>query len=306
MTMNQKRLAALLLTTALAARPALAAFQQSFASPQAAALGNAALANTADSSALLTNPAATAGIRGRDVYFMYNQLYAGAKGMGGLDDGYMTAATGSKLGVFSVGVATFRAQNLKLERTIALGWAKTSGRWAFGAAAKHLYHNYLIDNDPTAPGDPVFRNGTARSAFGVDFGATYHATSALSFGAVVRNLNSPDVGLDTEDRVPRELQAAAAYDFKRHGLRVTADVAYRDAEWGQTQDRLTPGVGLEKWVSDGRAAFRVGATTLGASAGVGLNLGRIGFDYTFAIKRHLADAGYGTHMVGLRVKFGGR
>src|SRR5262245_1025172 len=125
-----KRIALVSVAAAFAARPVSAAFQQPFVSPQSSALGNSALATRGDSSALLTNPAATAGMQGRDVYFMYNQLYAGAKGMGGMDDGFITAGTGSRLGSFSVGVGTFRAQNLKLERTIAVGWAKTSGKFS--------------------------------------------------------------------------------------------------------------------------------------------------------------------------------
>lgn len=299
-----RRLLSAILALLAASLPAAASFQAPLVSPQSSALGNSALAARGDSTALFSNAAGLAGMQGKDMYFMYNQLYAGAKGMGGMDDGFITAAVPSKLGTFGVGVGTFRAQNLKLERTIAVGWAKSSGKWSFGAAAKHLYHSYIVQNDPTAPNDPVFRDRHSRGAFSFDLGAIYQATSKLSFAAAGRNLNSPDVGMATHDPVPRELQAAAAYDLNRYGLRVLGDVTYRDQDWGTTQDKLVPGVGLEKWVADNRAAFRFGVTSLGASAGVGLELGRLGFDYTFSIKRHLADAGYGTHMVGVRVRFG--
>lgn len=299
-----RRLLLSALTAFTAAGSALASFQQPLTSPQASALGNSALAAIGDSSSLFTNPAGLAGLEHKDLYFMYNQMYAGAKGMAGMNDGFMTAAVPSKLGTFAIGVANFRADNLKIERTISVGWAKSSGRLSYGLSGKYLYHNYLVQDDPTAPNDPVFQNGHAKGAFGLDFGAVYRASSRLSFGAAVRNANSPDVGIATTDRVPREYQAAAAYDFPRFGLRVLSDVVYRDQDWGTTQDKVIPGVGLEKWVSNGRAAFRLGVNSLGASAGVGLELGRLGFDYTFSIKKNIADAGYGTHMIGIRLRFG--
>lgn len=296
---------ALLLAASAAGSPAPAAFQQPLVSPRAAALSDASLPGKGDSTSLFVNPAGLASLEGSDAYFTYNQLYAGMQGTGSMSDGFMTFAAPTKFGSVAAGVGTFRAAGLLTERTIAVGWARSLGKLDFGVAGKSLYHSYSVGSDPAAAADPVFSHGSGRGAFSLDLGAIYHAAPALDFGLAVRNVNSPDVGLASLDRVPREIQGAAAYEWRRLGLRLTGDLVYRDAGWGTAQDKLTPGVGLEKWLAGGRAAFRVGLSSLGASAGVGLRLGRLEFDYALVVKRNLMSGSYGTHLVGLRWRFGG-
>jgi hypothetical protein len=65
-----------------------------------------------------------------------------------------------------------------------------------------------------------------------------------------------------------------------------------------------PGVGLEKTFDGQPVAFRVGANTEQLSAGVGLNVGKIGFDYAFIITRSMISDNAGTHLIGLKYRFG--
>lgn len=305
--MNAKRTVAVFVAALLAAAsvPARAAFQEPISSPESAAQANASLTSSRDSSSLFVNPAQLAGMTRGDFYFMHNQMYAGMQGVGSIGQGFISAAMPTRFGSFGFGLGMFRAAGLLEERTLALTYAKSIGRFAFGVTGKQLHHGYLIGDDPLAAKDPVFKDGRSSSAMALDFGVTAQATERLRLGAAVRNFNNPDVGLATSDRVPREIQAGAAYQLRQRGLRVTADVTYRDAEAGTTRERLTPAIGLEKTMSDGKFAFRFGLTPDDITAGFGLKFGVVGLDYALVLRRQLIEGSVGTHMIGLRLRFGG-
>jgi hypothetical protein len=304
--MRTKKLASLLLSLACAATPARAAFQLPIASPESAAMAGASMTSSRDSASLFVNPAQLARTRRADFYFMHNQMYAGTAGVGAIGQSFLSAAVPSRLGTFGFGVGTFQAAGLMEERTIALTYARRLGRLELGVTGKQLYHGFASAGDPLAANDPVFNNGRGKSALTFDLGVAAQVAPPLRVGVVVRNANSPDVGLAVEDRVPREIQAGAAYELSgRRGLTLTADVAYRDDRSLSSQDRLVPGVGLEKRLAGDKFAFRFGVTPLEFTAGFGLNWGMIGLDYALVLRRTLMEGNVGTHMLGLRVRFGG-
>lgn len=306
--LNMKKTAvAVFLALLAAAVPAGASFQEPVAGPESSALAHAALTPTRDSSALFLNPAALGGLRGADFYFMHNQMYAGISGVGSISQGFISGAFPTRLGSFGFGVGMFRASGLLEERTLALGYARQLGsRVHVGVTGKHLRHGYLTGDDPLAAGDPVFSQGNARGAFALDLGMTARISDPLTVGVAARNLNRPDLGLAVEDRVPRELQAGAVYDFGsgRH-LRATADVLYRDQEFDAV-DRFVPSAGLEKGFGDERVVIRMGLSPLELTGGVGIRWGLMGLDYALVLRRHLLEGSVGTHMLGLRIRFGGR
>jgi len=110
--------------------------------------------------------------------------------------------------------------------------------------------------------------------------------------------------LATADRVPREIQAGLAYAVEPWALRWTADYTYRDVFAASGLNRHEPALGVEKSFENGQVKFRAGATLDRLSAGIGVQFGGLGFDYTFLISRTLAAANAGTHMVGIRYRFG--
>ncbi len=275
-------------------------------SPQAGAMGGASLANPADSATLFLNPALSARLSAGEAYFMYDQLYAGLSGAGGIGQSFAAVAAPTPFGVLSAGYGEFSAAGLLNERVVGVAFSRRLfGAIDAGVTGKYLAEQYSIGSDPLAANDPVFKNGTSRSAFSVDAGLAARVSDSLELSLAVRNLNEPNVGLASVDRVPRAIQAGLAYDFKPQGLRLTADFINRDVPAGTFQDRNQPSVGLEKSVANGIVKFRIGANLEQFSGGLGIQLGRITFDYAFILARTLAANNDGTHQVGFRYRFGG-
>jgi hypothetical protein len=290
-----------------APRAVRAAFDAPTMSAQSAALGGASLAGQGgDSASLFLNPAAGAGLGAPEAYFMYNQLFTGLSGVGSLGQGFLSFAAPTPIGTVGVGYSDFQASGLLDQRMVGLTFAR---RWfdAFdaGVTVKYLYQKYQIGSDPLAAADPVFRNGTARGAVSLDVGAIYAASDVLHLGLAVRNVNSPDIGLASPDHVPRQIQAGVRYDFADIALHLTADYTYSEESAGSLGQTSTPSLGLEKGFENDRLRFRVGATPYQFSGGVGVQLGALGFDYTFLLNRTVLANNAGTQMVGLRYRFGG-
>ena len=289
----------------LAAPLARAAFDLPLITPQSSAMGGASLANTADSAALFLNPAASARLESAEAYFMYNRLYAGLSGVGSIGQGFASVGVPTKYGTFSAGYGDFQAAGLLEERTVGLSYSRRLfGVLEAGVTGKYLSHSYLVGSDPAA-NDPVFAQGTSRSAFALDAGVIAALTESLKAGLAVRNLNEPDMGLGSVDRVPREIQAGLSYDVSPWALRLTGDYVYRDLPSGTFSDRTLPSIGLQKGFVDDMVRFRVGATPNQFTGGIGIRLGPVDFDYTFILSFGLLSNNAGTQQAGLRYRFGG-
>ena len=299
------RAAAAAALLASAALNADAAFDEAVVSAQAAAMGGASLAKDGDSSALFVNPAAGAALTSPEAYFMYNQLYAGLSGVGSIGQSLAAFAAPTRLGTVGVGLSDFQATGLLDQRVIGVSFARrVFGDVEAGVTGKYLSQRYLVGSDPLAASDPVFSNGTARGAFAVDAGVIAPVTDGLKAALAVRNINQPDIGLASVDRVPRQIQAGLAYSLKPESLRLTADYTYVGASAGSLSQKSEPALGLEKGYEHDMVQFRFGATLDQISGGVGINVGCLGFDYTFLLNRTLLANNAGTHMVGLRYRFG--
>ena len=299
-----KRISTFFILFVLAAPSVRAAFDIPLITPQASAMGGASLANTADSAALFLNPAASSRLEAPEAYFMYNQLYAGLSGVGSIGQGFAAFGLPTKYGTFSAGYGDFQAAGLLEERTIGLSYSRRLfGFLDAGVTGKYLSQNYLVGSDPAAS-DPVFAHGTGRGAFALDAGVIVPVTDSLKAGLAVRNINEPDIGLGSVDRVPRELQAGLSYDFAPWALRLTADYVYRDVPSGILSERTLPSVGLQKGFADNLVRFRVGATPDQFSGGIGIRFGPVDFDYTFILSYGLLSNNAGTQQAGLRYRFG--
>lgn len=298
------RLLGAVLLLGASALPAAAAFQYPLTSARSAAMGGVSVYGEPESGALFQNAASAAGLERAEAYFLYNKLHAGQESAD-IGQGLIAAAVPTRIGVLGIGIANFHAAGLLDERMASVSLSRRLfGKVSGGVAVKYLHHDYLTGSDPLAASDPVFAGGTSKGAAAFDAGLKADLTESFSAGAAVRNINSPDVGLASEDRVAREYQAGASYDIKPWGLRVSGDVLYRDDEFGEVEDRMIPAVGVEKRFLEERVSFRAGANTEQVSAGIGVDAGRFSFDYAVIIARRLASDNAGTHMIGLKYRFG--
>lgn len=284
---------------------AQSAFDEPASSAQSAAMGGAALADMGDCAALFLNPAAGAGLRQPEAYFMFNRLYAGLNGTGGIGRGFAALGVPTRAGAVQVGFSDLQASGLLEERVLGVAFSR---RWfdsvSVGVTAKYLYRRYLTGSDPAAGTDPVFQGGASRGAPALDAGLGFAVSAPLTLGLAVRNINRPDVGLAAPDRVPREFQAGLAYAVAPWALNITADYVYRDAPSGTFRDRSLPGIGLEKRLAGDRLRLRLGAALDRFGAGFGVQFGDWGLDYTVLLARTLLADNAGTHMLGLRYRFG--
>lgn len=293
------------LAALLPALPASAAFQYPQYGARAAAMAGASLPAEPDSAAILQNAAGAAGLARAELYSSWDSLYVGQDGAGSITRGFLTGAVPTRFGALGVAVTQFRASGLLSERTVGVSLSRRlTDRLSAGAVAKYMHHSYDAGSDSTGA-DPVFANGTGRGAPSFDLGASFKATERLTVGLAARDVNSPDVGLADEDRIPREYQGGLSWSRPDWGLVTTADLTYRDSRVGELRTRAVPSVGIEKTLGDPRVRFRGGASLDQLTAGVGLQFDRFGFDYSFVMARALAGANMGSHQIGIRYRFGG-
>ena len=299
--MSRRLLLALALS--LGAARAQAAFQSQFHSARTAVLGGAALAAGPEPFALFLNPAGLAKLESPELYFTYTRLHAGMAGDAGMGLGAMAAAASTRHGTLAAGLALFSAPGLAQERTAALGFARQLGPVRLGVTAKHLHHGFAPAGDARAERDPVFARGTSKSAFGADVGAIVRAAEDVRLSFAARNVNRPDVGLATEDRVPVELNGGAVLAIPRSGVAFSLDASWRE---GAVSDPLpiVPRVGVEKAAAEDRVLLRAAVSSLDLVIGVGIQFGRVGIDYAALIQRRLVADSFGTHRVGLSWRFG--
>ncbi len=291
----------------LAAPGARAAFQYPQLGARSASMSGASVPSEGDSTSIFQNAAGVSGLRRGEAYMMYTKLYAGQEGVDSIGQSLITAGAPTRFGAIGVGLSDFKAAGLLNERVLGVSFSRAlfPGLDA-GVTAKYLYHKYAPGSDQSAGGDPVFAHGTARGAAAFDAGVIATLGKSLKAAFSARNINSPDIGLDSEDRVPREYQAGLSYDKAEWQLKATADVVYRDNHVGTLRERATPSVGLEKGMGDERVKFRVGASLDQFSAGVGMQFDRFGFDYAFILTRNLVSSSAGSHLMAVRYRFGGK
>jgi hypothetical protein len=112
--------------------------------------------------------------------------------------------------------------------------------------------------------------------------------------------------LVTEDRVNREIHGGAILDLTGLGLKVTGNLALRQSPAGEIKNDWAPFLGLEKSLAQNRLALRAGANDLEYTAGLGVRLGALGFDYAFAFNKNLSSNNTGSHKLGMTYRFMGR
>lgn len=274
-------------------------------SVRSAAMANSSLASLDESASLFTNPSGIAKIASPECSLMYSRYYAGLSGVGSIGMGYLSLALPTRYGNLGLGIAQFSASELKSERTIALSYAlNVTKRIQTGMTAKYLHHSYDSASDPTEGGDPVFKNGSSKSALSLDLGMSMTIAGPLKGGMAIRNINEPNMGLAGSDKASREIQGGFLLDLKGVGLKATGDMVQRESGLGSRGKNLIPLLGIEKRVAGERLALRAGASTLDITAGFGLKFSKITLDYAMVFSKQLSEGNAGTHRLGMTFQFG--
>jgi len=294
------RLLVLILSSAMAL-PVHAAFELRHASARASAMGNAFLASSGDPAALFINPAGIASINSPEVSFLYNKPFAGLPNVN-LNAGHAAFALPTKHGHIGLGYALFDANSLLQEQTLALSYGTKIKGIHMGLTAKQLSHSYNTGSDPLAASDPVFAKGTSKSAMAFDVGAIAPLGKMLKAGIAVRNLNQPDLGLVSEDRIAREIQTGLMLNMSGMGIKATGDIFFRAAQAGEVKQTPTPFLGLEKTFKS-PLALRIGANTNEFTGGFGITLSNLTFDYALVVNKNLISDNAGSHKLGMKYRF---
>jgi hypothetical protein len=246
-------------------------------------MGGAFTAIADDASAPLYNPAGIVQVQWNEMSAMYSQLfsgltlYSGNQTTGGdithLGQTYLSyVSRPSRIGSFGISYANFNATHLYHEDTVALTYAKYLGdlfpaldsAWAVGANAKYLRHAFTLDANTV--NDPVFQSGSSAWAATVDAGILWKPEEGQfegwRVGLTGQNLTSPNVGLQSTDRVPAEGRLGFAYQSKQRPWLVPAlDLTTRDGVIGVNG-------GLESWLFHDTLGLRAGANNNEGSAGI--------------------------------------
>lgn len=281
------------------------AFESYRESARSAAMGGALMAEIGSSMAVLSNPAALAGLSSADVSIL---AAAPNVGLPGIDMGSGAVSFGYPVGRVTVGAGYNRFEISGLMREeigiagcgVTLPGALSSVR--AGVSAKYLNRSYIIGSDPLAASDPVLRNGTSASDVTMDGGIIWRV-SALQAGLVVRNSSEPDLGLISKDTVPREIHGGVMYYLGVLDLNIAVDVMSKNVPAGSEENALQYSAGLEKWLPGSSFVVRGGFREHEITAGLGFRWRQIIIDYAALFNMNLSQDNSGTHIIGITYRF---
>ncbi|MFQ3675313.1 MAG: four helix bundle protein [Endomicrobiia bacterium] len=246
-----------------------AAFQDYGWSVRAEGMGGVFTAVSNDASGIIYNPSGIGYVTQKSVELMYTKPYLGLEG---IDFGVMYFSGVLPLKKFSLGINynMYSINNLYFENvgilSSATGLKKFNSNLAdvmFGLNLKYLTKRYSFDEEfkklePTVP--------ESKSVLSVDFGSMYKPVEKLSFGLMVRDINSPNVAVieGNKDIVPMTVRVGSFYNFgdikSFEDFSIGFDVAYRMQDWGESSEKLSYAIGLETYFSFHTYALRVGVS----------------------------------------------
>jgi hypothetical protein len=270
-------LGTLVLTSALA-QDSQAAFLDDGWGARPVGMGGAFSAIADDTNAPLYNPAGLTQVQWNEVSAMYARLFSGLTLYAGedqvhLDQSYLAyVSKPTRFGSFGLSWANFNTTHLYREDTISLSYAQSLGRFfesagntlSLGTNVKYLRRSIALD--AATANDPVFASGDSASGVTLDAGLLYKPEDGLlegfRFALVGKNLTSPDVGFEENDRVPVELRVGIAYQ-SRQRLWLVPDI-----DFVRRNGVNSVHAGVESWLFQEKIGLRTGVNREEASAGL--------------------------------------
>jgi tetratricopeptide (TPR) repeat protein len=322
-----RSLLAAVLTAALLAGPASAAFEETGAGARAPGLGDAFGALADDAYALHYNPAGLAQIDRKQFSAAYSRLYMG------LSDG---SEIGSSQFVFALplnGGRKSRTLGFGFDRlslagayseqalTAAYGFKpverENGSQFMAGLAAKYLTRSFTAPPEAAnacagiACGqgvDPVLAGSRSKSALDADLGFLYRFPSRWQAGLSIQHVTAPNVAFAGTDKLERAVNLGLAY--KSLWLSLIGEVKTKKTasgsngrdfvfaaerffptlDYGQFGVRGSLGVGSDDWRQ----------ITMGAS----YRINKIQVDYAFLLPMGAVKAASGSHRFSLTFHLG--
>ncbi|MFC2061091.1 OmpA family protein [Elusimicrobiota bacterium] len=291
-----------------------------------------------DAYAMYYNPACLEGVKWKELGMNYEKLYLGLSDNSNLGSGYVGYAQELKSigklklgGTIGVGWLNFALSKYYSENTLILGYGRKieyeikgnsgitkilnhigSGRFSGGLNVKVLSKGFgstrytenavNLDTGQRYGGrDPVFRNGYTKSGVGIDLGLVYKMNDWHRFAMMLRDINSPDMGLKEDDRVGRRLKMGYGYIGKNLTTAVDLTIGCGDVKLQG---------GAEKWFMERMLAVRSGLG-IGSREYAELTLGGsyrynkvFYLDYSFRYPLRGIRGVAGSHQISISMKIG--
>lgn len=313
-------------------------------------MGGAFVALSDDFNGLLSNPSGVAEIGNPEVGFMYSKLFMGLEEVN-LSLGYagIVYPITDTIGTIGVSWNGFVSEKQYKEDIVGITYAKkfelkkkivtikknnngfglrrnktleeeiityeTMSILSCGINIKYLSHTYELDKRTI--NDPVFATGNSKDNVGIDFGTRWSPQkgplSSFAFGLAVKNINQPDVGLDSKDIVPMETSFGMVYQIPEFSLIdvccnsfLSLEASYRVQEWGKDTDKIDYKVGLENYIGE-VVILRLGGNSTDVSFGLGLKLPEkfninLQFDYALLFPIQIKES-TGSHRLAIVYRF---
>lgn len=285
---------------------------------RAAGMSEAYSAIVDDVFALYYNPAGVMQVTRPEIGTYYSQLYPGLTDSSKINRMFLGYAQpfgkAGRLGGIGASYMSLQLSGLYKEEAFGLTYGREyHHRWNYGVSLKMLKKTIGSDEytdnaiDPTTGAafggpDPVLAKGRSASGFGLDLGAQYRLSQAYALGFAARNINAPDLGIDSTDKVPSVLTLALARRLRAGSLDLEV------TKWKGATDNTRVALGGEKWFKNGFGVRAGGASGAGGSAtvsaGGSFRLDSFQFDYAWIYPLQGIEGTLGIQQVSLTARLG--
>ncbi len=321
-----RRLASSVLTGALCAAPARAAYEDVGVGARVTGLGHAYTAVADDVYSVYYNPAGLATLDRPEFGSTYSRLLTGLSDGSNIQNsflGYAHPVDGGRRGTAGAAFNYFGVGGLYTESQFLGSYGRglfarqNPDRYYVGGTVKYLNRrlggtavasNGLSNTGQTTGSiDPVLQT-TSKGNFDADLGFLWRIRPRWTAGLMIQHVMEPNVGFSETDKLGRNIKLGGAY--KTPFSTLSGDVRFQSAPDGSTDKILA--VAAEKWLPTllhGSFGVR-GALSLGSrdfrQLGIGLSykISRMQFDYGFALPMSGLTSTSGSHRIGLNIRFG--
>lgn len=309
-TRNKDMFISILLYYFITLLPCYSAFVDLGVGARPLGMGNAFVAVADDANTIMYNPAGLTRIKQEELTATYSKLHAG---ISGLSDSYVSyvCPINRKYGAIGFGWHNFTTKDLYSENILVFSYGhRLMNRPLISAGINLKYLSKEYETNEWTAINPVFSDGAVAHGVSVDLGLLCRPYKSLFAGLSFENLNNPDIGLKSTDRVPTNCRFGVAYNIEEFSIIknivATAETTYRKKEY-----KLY--TGFEGWFLDKTAALRLGCgvgnhTDKDVTAGTGYLFklkdieGQI--DYAWVYPLNFIEGISGTHRFSMSMRFG--